>query len=331
MSGKMSEVVRESLNAFKAFLNDNLRFLLVGHVSPDGDCVGSLLALYHGLRGKGKEVMICLKDPVPEYLLWLDGVDIIRDDPGDFKPQVVITADCSDLERTGFSKEHFGDAFMVIIDHHISNQGFGDLVILDSSRAATGEIVYELLQGVGAKIGKAIAEALFTAISTDTGSFKFQNTTQRSMEIAAELIGYGADPGMIAEKVYETKSFKSLKLLAYVLSNLQVSPKGLVSWITVTRDLYGMFDVGEEDTEGFVNYARMVKDAKVSLLFRESPNGDEPSTKVSFRSRSDVDVSRIAERFGGGGHIRAAGARVSRPIEEVRDEVLREVFREVGE
>ncbi|HHV61608.1 MAG TPA: bifunctional oligoribonuclease/PAP phosphatase NrnA [Firmicutes bacterium] len=309
-------------------------FLIMSHIFPDGDSIGSLLALGLALARRSKEVMLVCPDDIPEAYAFLPGIDGILT-LGDAKERLaagnkvdlVITLDSSDLERLGKGADLIpGNACIVNIDHHVTNKNFGTYNFIKVDAAAVGEQIYALLLALGVDIDRDIAMCLLTALITDTGSFRYSNTTAETFGIAAKLVEKGAEPAVIAEHVFETKPFSSLKLLGRVLDNLELSPDGRVAWVSLPQRLLDEFHVDEAQTEGFVNYARMVAGVEVAVLFREEPDF---KVRVGLRSRDRVDVSRLAERFGGGGHAKAAGCTIDGDLEYARRLVLNAVHEEL--
>ncbi len=298
------------------------RLLIVAHVLPDGDAIGSMLGLGLGLQRIGREVVLVSPSGVPESLGFLPGASRIiapEEVPADF--EVVVALDSSDLDRLeDVAGKIPAGAPVVNIDHHITNRMYGTYNYVDPVAAAVGEQVYKILKAMRINVDQEIALCLFTAIATDSGFFRFSNTSPTTLRIAARLVERGVEPFKVSEHVYETKSLASLRVLGRVLDTLQVDEAGRIAWVDVRRDWLVEFGLDEGQTEGFVNYPRMVKGVDVALLFRESADG---KIRVGMRSRGDFDVSALAEAFDGGGHARAAGCSVQAcSIEEARLDVL---------
>lgn len=304
-------------------LQNSQRILIITHVYPDGDCIGSSLALALGLKSIGKDVMIVDDHAVPPVYAFLPSSSEIRfpDDVGGVF-DLVVAIDVSDTGRLGNASHLLELGRTTInIDHHRTNENFADVNWVEPEAAAAGELVYHLLDSMDIRLTKEIAECLYTALSTDTGSFRFSNTTEETFKIAGHLVELGVRPGDIGENVFDTKPLGALKLLGALLNELTVSECGNVAWMTLTKDMMSEFAALPSDIEGFVNYARMVEGVTVALLFREENN----SVKVSWRGRGNVDVAVLASRFGGGGHSKAAGCTVDGDIEEVKRRVIDEV------
>lgn len=316
------------LDEIASVIRSSNRFLLLMHEFPDGDAVGSNIALGLALERMGKQVDIVSTSPLPDCYSFLPGKEKVRDwaEPVvDY--DVAILLDCADSKRIGGAERLLKHCkFLVNVDHHVSNNSYANLNLVDPEASATGELVMRLFDRLGLEPTPEEATCLYTAILTDTGSFRFQNTTSSGLRTVARLIECGVDPSLVAEAVYENKPISSVRLLALALQSLRLSDDGLVSWLWVTRKMLNEARADDDDSEGIVNYARMIRGVEVALVFRETSGHD---IKVGLRSRRHVDVSRIASRFGGGGHARAAGCRVCGLPEEVERVVLDEVFKEV--
>ncbi len=283
------------------------RVAIVSHIIPDGDCLGSMLALGLALEQCGVEVITVNADPVPDMFQFLPGQEkILPPERVGGVPSILVMVDSTDMERAGkgFSQWRQQAAVVINIDHHVSNTRFGDLNLVETRAAATAEIVYALLARMPVTITPAIATCLYTALATDTGSFQYENCTAATMRLAARLMEQGADLPLIREYVWERKPLASIRLLAAALPSLTLAYGGRVAWMTVARATLAATGAQPEDAEGLVNYPRSIAGVEVGLLFRELPEG---SIKVSLRSKKIVDVNGIAARFGGGGHRRAAG------------------------
>ncbi|MDI7247333.1 MAG: bifunctional oligoribonuclease/PAP phosphatase NrnA [Bacillota bacterium] len=301
-------------------------FLIATHVLPDGDAIGSTLGLGFGLQKMGKRVIMSCPGGVPDSLAFLPGSNrIVAPDhiSGEFDAVVVI--DSSDLDRIeGIAGKIPPGTPVINIDHHVTNRMFGTYNYVDPGAAAAGEQVYRILVAMQVPVDRDMAMCLFTAVGTDSGFFRFSNTSPTTLRIAARLVEKGAEPFRVSEQVYETKTLGSLKLLGRVLDTLHVDESGKVAWLEVRREWLSEFGVDEGQTEGFVNYPRMVKGVEVALLFRESAEG---KVRVGMRSRGDFDVSALAEAFNGGGHSRAAGCSMDAlSLEDARRAVLQKVY-----
>jgi len=287
--------------------------LCLGHVHPDGDVLGTLLGLGLALSASGTAVTFAGPHPVPEVLQFLPGSDrwsVWKTAPERF--DLIVMTDCPNPDRSeGLLEGARGPGSCVInIDHHPDNRRYGTINWIDPSAAATGEMIFDLLKPLGLRITPAVALNLFTAIHTDTGSFRYSNTTPRTFRIAAELTAAGADPSLVSDRLYQQRARDTLAQLGEVLRRVEVSDDGRVAWLTVPRGL-----VSREflDAEDLVGYPRSIGGVKVALLLRE----DEPGrVKASLRAKGEVPVNAIAQRFGGGGHENAAGCTLSGTLEE---------------
>jgi len=279
-------------------------FLITTHMNPEGDAIGSSLALALALSSIGKKVSVYTLDPVPKTLRFLPFSDKVKQvSRVDERFDAVITVDCGDLERIGFlSKDNIPGDILINIDHHVTNRGFGTLNMVEEA-VASAELVYLIIKRLGIPVTADIATCIYTAIMTETGSFRYSNTNLQAFKISQEMVSYGADPWVIAEHVYNRNSMGRIRLLGLILSGLEVSADGRIAWITVKEKMYRETGTTKEDVEDLINFPRSIEGVEVAILFRES-NHD---WKVSLRSNGKVDVSSLALEFGGGGHCMAAG------------------------
>jgi phosphoesterase RecJ-like protein len=296
----------------------NDRFLITAHQRPDGDSIGSQLALAEGLRKLGKHADIVNVDPYPKNFRFLPGIEKIRIDSyvGD-EYQVLFILECNNFERSGLEK--LNQFVSVNVDHHPKNDHFGDLNWVDSGASAVGMLIYHLLREMGVSITPEIAINLYVAILTDTGSFQFSNTNAETFAVARELASAGADPGRIAQSVMMSQSESKLRLLARLLATLDFDPSRRIAWICMDQQMLAKTGASHEDTEGVVNYPLSVEGVLLCAFFREEGHH---FFRVSLRSKNGLDVGSVAEFFGGGGHRNAAGLSIEGPFREVRDRVL---------
>ena len=294
------------------------RALMLGHVHPDADVLGTLLALGLALEARGWDVTYGGPHAAPAALDFLPGVERYRRLgalAGRF--DVTVLTDCPNPQRTEGLIDHARRATAVTlnIDHHPDNRRYGDVNWVDPSAAATGEMVYELLAALEAPVTPAIATNLFTAVHTDTGSFRYSNVTPRTFRIAAALVAAGAEPALVSQALYERRSPDSLHWLGEALRRIELSDGGRLAWLALP---VGAVPEKFVEAEELVNYPRSVGTVRVACLFRER----DGQVKVSLRGKGDVDVQRIAARFGGGGHRNAAGCTVDGPLADVTRGVL---------
>lgn len=280
-------------------------FIVAGHRDPDGDSLGSSLALGLALEAMGKRVVVMSADPLFAAYLRLPESDrvVISDTAPDDYPVAVIM-ECNDLARCGI--DGLDGRLVINIDHHANNPGFGDVDWVDPSVAAVGVMVYRLLCALGAKITPAIATHLYVAILTDTGSFHYSNTDREAFRVSAELVDLGVDPSTVAEAVYENVPRDKVRLLGAALASLSIEADGKVASMLLRHETLAM-SPGKPDTEGIVNHAKAIEGVAVAMLLKEV---DRDGCRVSLRSDGSVDVAAIAATFGGGGHPRAAGCMV---------------------
>jgi len=292
-------------------------------VNPDGDALGSQIALYSLLRDMGKSVEAVNTDPVPRIYRFLPLCDVIRlhERGRSYRPEYLIVLDAGGLERIGddLVKSIKAERGILNIDHHSECLPFGDLNFIDPEACATSEIILRLIRLTGIPIGRERAICLYTGILTDTGGFRFSNTTPSCLRAAADLVQEGVDVQRIYEAVYETNTFGRVKLLGEALNTLRLDESGRIAWIYVTEEMFRRTGTGAEDLEGFINHARSVDGVEVAMMFVEM---DGSKTKVSLRSKDEVNVARIASVFGGGGHERAAGCTVDLPLHQAIKAVM---------
>ena len=284
------------------------RFLLTSHARPDGDAIGSALACSQILRLMGKDAEVVLRDGVPRIYHPLPFADtVITAERVNGKYEAAIILECDSIQRTRL--DGLEDRFLISIDHHVSGRPFAHVNWIDPKAVATAELVYKLAREAGVKISAEIATCIYTAVLTDTGSFMFEGTNELTFALARELVLAGADPAHCARNVYFGHSTAKMRLLGAALSNLH--REGSLAWIWVTREQMEHVGAKEEDCEGLVNYALSIHDVEVAAFFRELPDG---RFRVSLRSKGQLNVSAIAEQFGGGGHQCASGCAVEGPL-----------------
>lgn len=304
------------------------RVLLCGHIAPDGDCLGSVAALGITLEKMGKKVTMASPGPIPETLLFMPGADKFITscgDDGDYDTLVVL--DCSVPDRLGAFRRYLERQLVIInIDHHMSSVEFDGYNYLDPGAAATGEILLDLIDMMGMELDRDVATCLYVAIATDTGSFRYENTSPGTFRRAARLLEAGIPAAMINIHLHEEKPLQSIQVLGAALSDMKISPCGTVAWVVVDREMLDRYSAGEEHTDGLVNSVRTVKGVEVAILFREIDLG---KFKVGFRSKGRVDVHRLASRLGGGGHARASGCVMSGEIGQIVETVVREALDDI--
>jgi bifunctional oligoribonuclease and PAP phosphatase NrnA len=300
-------------------INAGKTFLITTHENPDGDAAGSTMALGCFLASLGKEVTIYYSDALPENYAFLplasSAVYTIPDK--DFDVSFIL--DAGDIKRAGADFCAFRRHGAIInIDHHPYGEQFGDLNYVDCKASATGALIYRIIKESGHEINYQTALCIYTAIVTDTGSFRYSNADSEAFRISSELVELGINPWFIAEKLYESQPRKRLELLALALGTLHVSEQGDFASITIRLDMYEKTGANSDVTDGFVNYPRSIHGVEVAILFREV---NHEVYKIAFRSKGKVNVSELAIALGGGGHHNAAGCLLHGPIEEVKKTV----------
>ncbi len=304
------------ISAIAQFIKDNDDFAIVCHENPDGDSLGSLFALKLGLDQLQKQVQTACVDPVPHKYRLLAGSEyLVR--LNELRPFThLICVDCADLARTGFSDEQISTVTSIInIDHHMSNSGYGQFNLMSSDISATGILVYQLLKELGVTITQTIAHNLFIAISADTGHFTHANTNDNCLRIASELVGYGANPNLIAREIFQTSTSGWVNLLGKAIASLEFYCNGRAALMSLTQQDFEASHADPSETEGIVDYAKNVETVEVAALLRETGDG---VIKVSLRSKEHVDVGKIASVFMGGGHMLAAGYSIDSSLAEAK-------------
>ncbi|HJT79948.1 MAG TPA: bifunctional oligoribonuclease/PAP phosphatase NrnA [Chthoniobacterales bacterium] len=311
-------------------LREHQRFAVLSHVRPDGDALGSQLAMGLSLIQLGKEVAIWNEDGMLEKYAFMPRRELLTKPPAD--PQefdVVLALDTAIQNRLGTAGQAIKSSKLCInIDHHPSNPGYGDLVCIDPDAPATGQILFELIRSEGLPFDRDIAENLYVAISTDTGSFQYPNTTARTFEIGAELVRAGVNVGDISQRLYENYPRRRVELLRELLGTMRFNAQGTVANFSLSLQTANRLGVLPEDNEGLIDHLRAIRGVIVAVFFEELPDG---KVRVSMRSKDEAaDVCAICKQFGGGGHTLAAGARVKGTLPEVEQRVLDAVMRVVS-
>jgi phosphoesterase RecJ-like protein len=310
-------------------LRDGGRFLVTSHENPDGDALGSLLAMHLALRQLGKDSLMYLAGaaPLPGEYRFLALEDLRRELPSDAGDRVLVALDCANESRLGPDPEVLhGSPFTINIDHHHDNTRFGDVDLVDATASSTGELLADVFERLDVRVTPQIAEPLYTALVTDTGRFQYANTTPKALRLAADLVEAGADVHKVFQGVYESVQFAKLKLLARALERAQVYEGGRLVISFLLRTDFGEVGAAEPYSEGIIDYLRAVEGADMAALIREPPRGGTPARRVSLRSSVDeLDVSAIARASGsGGGHRQAAGFSSDESIEEITQFIVRE-------
>ena len=305
-------------------INEGQSFLITAHVRLDGDALGSELAFYLMLRNMGKKAVVYNQDRTPERYQFLPAAHHITHSLTNIEQyDTCIVLDCSDLSRVGEEADRLGKIKKLInIDHHVSNNGFCPLKMLDAKASSTGELVFRLMQEMRIKMTRDICTNLYAAIITDTGSFRYSSTTKETFMAAGVLVGEGANPQRIAEGIYESDSPARLKLLAKALSTLSLDLESKVGSMVVTQKDLQETGAAWEHTEGFVDIPRTVLGIEVSVLYTQR---GEDNFKLSLRSKAKFNVEKVARKFGGGGHIHASSCWMKGDIETIKSQIIQAV------
>jgi len=301
--------------------------IIVSHVFPDADALGSQLALGEILESLGKRVYYYNEEFVAAMFEFLPGSEKLRNDLPDMASfDAAVAVDCGDRFRLG----HAMDVLLqihpfVVIDHHAGHRDFGDIRWVEAGRSSTAEMIFDLALALNADISYSAAYCLYTAIVSDSGSFKYESTSAYTFDVASHLLNRGVVPSEVAGKLFDNYSVHRLRLLEKVLGTLELYIQGQAAFISATNEMFAASGATPEDTEEFINLPRALRSVKVAVLFRETPDG---YIKVSLRAKGECDVSQVAAKYGGGGHRNAAGYRVKdKTMAEIRDELLQELRR----
>lgn len=300
-------------------------YIITSHIETEGDAIGSELALFYLIKQLGKRAIIVNSDPVPDRYRFLLGWDkVVADTSGKLKNcKNIIIVDCPTIERSGKVAQLIDRTKVKInIDHHVSNDNFGDFNWVESDASSCGEMLFNLFRRMRLHINEAIAEMLYVAILTDTGSFRYDSTTPETHRIAGELIKLGVHPAKIAERVYETKRLGDMELLSKALSTIKKTNDGKIAYMYVTKKMLDETGSAPDRTDGFINFARSIDGSEISIFFREDIK-DPQKVHVGFRSKGRVNVNVLASKFGGGGHPKASGCILTGNLNDIVKDVLK--------
>jgi phosphoesterase RecJ-like protein len=300
-------------------------FAIVSHVSPDGDNVGSMLGLYNTLIDLGKNVDMFIDDPFPQAFSFLPKFNEAKHSNGFDYYSCLFILDCGDLDRLGKCRELTERCKTTInIDHHISNKAFAHINLIDTEASSTGELILQVIKCGGFKISKDIASCLYTSILTDTGGFKYSNTTPITLNAVGELIDTGIDFTEIYSSIYDRKTVGQVRLISKVASTLEIQLNSRVAVLSLSRNMLIESGALEEDSNDMINIGRDIDGVEVAIFIKEK---EKDVYKISLRSKKYIDVRKIAERFGGGGHVRAAGCTIEGSLENVKKKVIDEIIK----
>lgn len=311
-------------------LRNHQSFVLISHIRPDGDAIGSQLALGFALMAAGKSVRLINEDGLPDNLTFMAGSDKIELPPAEpLDVEVAIALDTAAKPRLGDNALNAASKAKIWlnIDHHKSNPSYGDLNLIDSTSPATGQILYELITALDLPMPAESRDAIYVAVSTDTGSFQYPSTTAKTYRMGADLIDRGLDVGTINSHTYDNHPYRRVELMRALLNTLELSANGMVAnWVMRDKTRVDL-DLRPEDSEGLIDIIRAIRGVQIAVFFEELPDG---KIRVSMRSKDKrVDVCKIAVEFGGGGHALAAGIRMQGPLEEAKPLVLAAICRHV--
>ncbi|NLM44661.1 MAG: 30S ribosome-binding factor RbfA [Clostridiales bacterium] len=306
-------------------IKESRNIAILSHIMPDGDNIGSCLALYNALLKLGKNPLVILDDDVPEVYKFLKNSNKTVKPELECNFDLVIVLDCGDADRLGKSIKYLKNNNVINIDHHMNNTNFGCINLIDISAAATAEIVYRLIKGLDIPLDKDICQCIYTGIVTDTGQFQYSNTSSYTHEIVADLIRNGVEPSKLYKAIYQNNSKAKIKLISEALSTLRFDFEDKIASMTIKKEIFDLIGAKDEDVDGIINLARDIKGVEVALLFRETEDG---KVKIGFRSKDFINVNEIAEIFGGGGHKRAAGAIVAGDLENIKNNIIETVIHE---
>jgi phosphoesterase RecJ-like protein len=332
----MTQTQTSDMQAVVAALRGRDRFLVTSHEAPDGDALGSLLAMHLALEQLGKDTHMFLGGPAPlpgEYrFLELPDRGLLRELPADAPERTLVAVDCASTGRVGAQPGVVAQApYTLNIDHHHDNPRYGDLNLVVADASSTGEVLADVFHELGVELTSEIAEGLYVALVTDTGRFQYANTTPKALRLAADLVEAGADVNRVFQGVYENVQFAKLKLLARALDRARVLEGGEIIVSHLLRGDFEEVGATEPYSEGIIDVLRSVEGSLVSALIREPPREGGPARKVSLRTSVDeVDVSVIARKSGGGGHRQAAGFSSDLSVDELTDFIVREVNEQIG-
>ncbi len=319
-------MMKDTYRAIADIIENSGSFLITSHIDPDGDAVGSALSICSILKRLGKNSKVVLEDRIPAAFTFLEGSSEVITSNVD-PAEVAVVVDASSLDRLGWVEDLVRKCRVIInIDHHGSNDNFGHYNLVVRDAGACGEIIYRLVQEMGAEPTPAEAEALYVAILSDTGCFRFPNTTSDTHRIAAHLLDLGAKPYHTASEIFWKRSPAALKLLGSALSTIEITNGGMIASMEVTRRMFEETGADSRDTEGFANYPRSIRNVQIGILIRETEPG---RFRVSLRAREGYAIDEIAKSFGGGGHPTAAGFRTEGDLPRVKERLRNEIHTKV--
>lgn len=312
-----------SLKEMAGFLKAAQTILIFTHINLDGDALGSAAALCRVLRNSGKQAWILIDEEIPHYISFMD-TEFVTCDREIMKSQdISICVDCSEYSRFPTLAENYDEGKLKLcIDHHATGNGFGDYYYIDKDAAATSELIYKLIAEMGDTIDKKTAESIYTGINTDTGSFQYSNTTAQTHAIASDLLARGIDHTAISVALYQAVSITQLKIQAKILDRAELLADGKVAVSCATKDMFDEAGAGLDDAEGSIDLLRNIEGVEIAAFLKQKAD----CVKVSMRAKTYADVSEIAGKFGGGGHVKAAGCTLKMSMDEALEVLKKEIL-----
>jgi phosphoesterase RecJ-like protein len=320
---------QDSLSSFRQLCEQRERFVIVSHVRPDGDAYGSTLGLALALRARGKDVRVLNQDGLSPLFEFLPGSEGLREKPVAPEPdRIIIAVDCADQKRLGAIFDSWQRAPDVNIDHHVSNPGYAKINLVDAESPATAQVLFTIFSALKWLLTPGIAANLYVGLMTDTGSFRYRQTTAETFEVAAHLVRAGADPTDLAEACYHSFRAERLLLVSEVLNGIHFANQNRVAWFALTPEMYARSGAIPDESEGLIEYLQAVKTVECAFLLESLPDG---LTRASMRSRGTVDVQKICQEFGGGGHRLAAGLRTKLAPAELETKLIELIAKQLPE
>jgi phosphoesterase RecJ-like protein len=310
--------VDDVADQIRSLIDESQHIVCLAHKDADADSLGSALGFAASLRAMGKTVHPVVPAPYPFLLSYLPGFETLEADPQ--KYDVVFTFDCATVHRFGDKRALIESGVPVVnVDHHVSNDGYGSINLIEPEASASGQVVYRLLRRLDMPVNAAVANNLYAALFTDTGGFRHENTTEEALRLGAELVHQGADPAWIALKSYKSRPVSMIKLEGLAISALRTEVDGKLIWSSVTQDMLERAGASMVESEGVIDQLQSVDTMKIALLFKEMSS---TLTKISVRTRDEIDATELCTPYGGGGHRRAAGAELQMSLAKAQESVL---------
>src|SRR5262252_2034288 len=313
--------MRSEVDQLRELCDQHQQIMVLGHKDADGDTLGCSLAFGEALRARGRDVSIVMPQPLSQKYSWMPGFDQIAErPPAGADIRLVLFFDAGNIERSGSAVEHIAaQATIVNVDHHPSNSRFGDVNIVDPEASAVGQMCLDLLEHFRWRITPTMATNLYTALMTDTGGFRHENTTARALRDAARLAALGADPSYVASMVYKSRPISTVKLSGLAIASMQVEMDGKLAWTRLSRRMLHEAGAVMAESEDIIDTLSSLAGVEVAIIFKEV---SARLTKISVRTQGAVDAAELCGRFGGGGHLRAAGAELPYPLDDAVPVVL---------